>query len=223
MRAIGIFPFILVACGQDVTTPPADCGVSHSADATSEGMDASSPSTDATVAADARPLEDAGGPPDAAGPLACHVDRFASCPDPMESRPNNTPADAISRSLMPSNGCQSGDSFATGADSFGGRVCQTEPADWFEYVYVPCDTLSFVAELRFRVTTPCERDAWTLTVTRRPCDGTDPNVSCTWEGEWRVVRALIEPSGSIGVFEFGVEHSANDTAFDYEWTLQIRR
>lgn len=228
MHRVSIFPLLLMACGQDVTTSPADCGAgSPSEDAASIGRedarvtmipDSGSTTTDAA--------SDAGmdaGSLDASAPLACHVDPFSSCADPGETNSNNEPSDPTYRTFTGGNGCRSSDEFTAGTDMLGGKVCHTEPADWFEYTYLPCDTITFIAELRVRVTTPCERDAWSLTVSNFPCDGTDPDVQCTWEGEWRVVRALIRPASTIGLFKFGLSQPGNATAFEYEATFELRR
>lgn len=230
MRSFSIFPFILVACGQDVTTAPADCGVGSVHQDGASGTDTGpSPrpdggadgATDAGTGADSGALDAT--IPDSGAPLACHVDRFSSCADPLETRANNSPSDSTYRMSMPGRGCESSDTFTGGTDMLSGKVCHTEPGDWYEYTFMPCDTITYVAELRVRVTTPCERDAWSLTVSNRPCDGSDPDVQCTWEGEWRVVRALMRPSNSIGNFEFGLEQPGDSTAFEYEATLEFRR
>ncbi len=223
MRFLSIFPFLLVACGQEVTTAPADCGVdplAH-ADGAVRTDAGENPRPDVGVLADVGAQDT--GAPDSGLPLACHVDRFSACADPLETNPNNSSSDATYRMSMPGRGCESSDTFTAGTDMLSGRVCHTEPGDWFEYTYMPCDTLTMIAELRVRVTTPCERDAWTLTVANRPCDGSNPDVQCTWEGEWRVVRALLRPSSSIGLYKFGIEQPGDSVAFDYEATLEFRR
>ena len=221
MRSFGVFLLVLVACGQDVTATIPDCGVPASHGDAGTAPDAAAPVADAGQADTGIGLDAAA--PDAAGPLACHVDPFAACADPLETRANNTPSDAINRSLTGGNGCRSSDEFTPGSGMVSGRMCPTEPGDWFEFTYVPCDTITLIAELRVRVTTPCEREAWALELPFRPCDGTDPNVSCTWDGEWRVIRVLLPPSGSVGVFKFGVTHPGNDTAFDWEAQFELRR
>lgn len=222
MRSLGVFLLVLVACGQDVTTTIPDCGVAAThGDAAGTPADAGVGGTDAGPADTGIGLDAAA--PDATAPLACHVDPFAACADPLETRANNTSSDAINRSLTGGNGCRSSDEFTAGSDRVTGRICPTEPADWFAYTYLPCDTITLIAELRVRVTTPCERESWAVEVPFHPCDGTDPDVSCTWDGEWRVIRVLLPPSNSVGILKFGVTHPGNDTAFDWEAQVELRR
>lgn len=226
-----------VGCGQAVVTAGLDSGVIRTAEAGTtdaapdepDGGDAPDalPGPDTLPGFDAQPSRDATAPdarpPDAGGALACHVDRFSSCADPDEAvRTNNTPSDSFYQPMF-SVGCASDDNFVPGLLRIDSRICHTEPADWFEVTYVPCDTVTMRVRVELILDTPCEADAFALQVSNRPCDGSDPNVRCTQSGSRHTVEFLLPPSNSVGSIDFGVVRASEDVAADYQLTYELYR
>lgn len=230
----------LLACGQTVVTANPDSGTLRLAEAgTGDAADAARdegdgggwpdalPGLDVLPGFDAQPGRDAVAPdaaaPDAGGALACHVDRFSSCADPDEAvRTNNEPSDSFYQQSF-SVGCASSDNFVPGLLRIDSRICHSEPADWFEVTYVPCETLTMRVRVDLIIDTPCEPGAFALQVSNRPCDGSNPDVRCTQVGNTYSVEFLLPPSNSVGSIDFGVIRVSDDVAADYLLTYELYR
>ncbi len=232
---------LLVACGQTVVASAPDSGTlageagPRDASEARDGGEAADASVDLDAisgadadpdsgAADARPAPDATPlPTDGGVGLACHVDRFSSCADPDEAvRTNNTTGDSFYQTGF-TVGCATGDNFVPGNLRIDSRICHTEPADWFEVTYVPCSTLTMRVRVNLTLTTPCDADAIALQVSNRPCDGSNPDVRCTQQGNQYTVEYLIPPGNSVGSIDFGVVRVSEDVAADYQLTYEVYR
>lgn len=240
MRAVLVFGLLtLGACSQQIVAPLEDSGggrgdASAREDGGAGGSDgealdlgaADAASTDAR-ALDGSPLD--GSPQDATSvevPDAgqtCHVDRFSSCPDPDEgTRSNNSPSDSFYRDTG-GVGCQMADEFTPGSTQVSSKVCHNEPADWYEVTLVPCRTLTLQVTVQLTIHTPCEPTAFELRMNGHPCDGSDPNVSCTRAGNVQTIRYIVQPSNSVGSLDLGVVRLDEAVAADYTLTYNLER
>lgn len=234
---------LLAGCAQDVVAGDLDASAPRDAatrdaatttdaaagdeDARSGDATAGDASTSDGGAADAAALDGGTGrdaaAPDASMGLACHVDRFSSCADADEAvRTNNDPGDSFHQNGF-TVGCASDDDFVPGTLTLSSRVCHTEPADWFEVTYVPCDTLTMRARVTLTIDTPCDADAFELRVSNRPCDNSSADVRCTRNGLVQTIEYLLPPGNSVGSIDFGVVRISEDVAADYHLTYELYR
>lgn len=232
---------LVAACAQDVVprvtedarvggradAVPSDSALDpepRDADTRSDARADAEPGPDALPGSD-RGADDAGRAdataPDASTALACHVDRFSSCADPDEAaRQNNSPSDSFYQNGF-TVGCASSDNFVAGTLNISSRICHTEPADWFEVTFVPCDSLTMLVRVRLETITACESDAFELQVASRRCGSA--GVRCTDNGAVKIVEFAIPPGNSVGFFDFGVVRVAEDVAADYRLTYELYR
>lgn len=151
----------------------------------------------------------------------CLVDAFASCEDPLEDAGRNdswADADRPGRSL----GCPSGDMVEPATWSVDGQLCGREEGDWYGQIVIPCDTYTLVATARATPDTPCDHAEWDFVFNRGgariACE--DPNVQCSTEGDAKILKWTIPPSGSLSSYYIGVEGPGAQFGYKIDFSIE---
>lgn len=171
---------------------------------------------------------DAGSAQDGGAREACFVDPFDPCSDPDEAaRTNNEWSDA-SQFTTSSVGCRSGDELTPLAESRQGILCQSEPADYFNLILVPCDTRVLRMQVRLRPLTQCPDDRLALELRAgggiKACGDTWDGelIECLREGPDRIMRLLINPDLSVQSWYFAVLSDFSDVRFEYDLEVSVQ-
>lgn len=220
-----------LGCRQDIAVL-ADAGRTRATDASAADVggppdggsgDAGAPQ-DAGGGGDTGALADATVDAGSADAGACRGDPFAFCDDPEETRPNNDWPDATR--FGGSVGCISGDDLTELDTTLDGRLCPSDPADFYGLTVVPCDTLTMLFEMRLRPRAACGEDAVDAVFFsgggRVGCQSDRWMVQCSRDGEDRVVRIQVPPGRTVHSWQLAVESLVPDARVDYELILRLR-
>src|SRR5690606_2722721 len=103
-------------------------------------------------------------------------------------------------------GCLSGNVITPRTHTVSGKICPRDPGDWFHQIIVPCDERDVIVEVRVTTEPVCLVEEWSIGINRGGANiGCESErVECFDDGDAKVARWLVSPSGSIESWYFGV-------------------
>ncbi|MBA2665205.1 MAG: hypothetical protein H0U74_23155 [Bradymonadaceae bacterium] len=154
---------------------------------------------------------------------ACIFHPFERCEDPFELDRRNDTRSSPSRPFS-SAGCVHNETLVTLEGSVEGKLCHTQPADWYEFVLLSCTDQTLRTEVRLTAREcPVEVVRLELRINGTLKDCEDPEIDCQIEDDSTVVRLLYRPTGrrEIRNLAVGVFAGRESAGFEYELSMKV--